>query len=146
MSDATRVRWVRETEHLSQKLKSQGMEPLLESLQSLNPLSAQERDADFVDLRPSSQIIGSSLSAHPSENPLVTASPLSSSAPPESPRKIAATEVTQIHKQGFLLKRGGKIKSWKRRYFILNDHFLYYYASPKVLSSKTTPKKTIADT
>lgn len=136
MSDATRVKWVRETEHLSQRLKSQGMEPLLESLRSLNPLSDQERDSDFVDLRPSSQVLGSSLSAHQSENLVSSpASSLSSSAPPASPKKIAATEVSMIHKQGFLLKRGDKIKSWKRRYFILNDQYLYYYANPKVPSS-----------
>lgn len=35
---------------------------------------------------------------------------------------------SQVKKAGFILKQGGKVQSWKNRYFILHDHFLYYYA------------------
>jgi len=34
-------------------------------------------------------------------------------------------------KVGFLTKRGAKWKNWKRRYFVLKDNFLYYFAEPK---------------
>jgi PH domain len=30
-------------------------------------------------------------------------------------------------KEGWLWKQGGRIKSWKRRWFILNDNCLYYF-------------------
>lgn len=30
-------------------------------------------------------------------------------------------------KEGWLLKQGGRYKSWKRRWFILNDNCLYYF-------------------
>lgn len=30
-------------------------------------------------------------------------------------------------KEGWLLKQGGRVKSWKRRWFILNDNCLYYF-------------------
>eukprot|EP01114_Cavostelium_apophysatum_P019654 TRINITY_DN6398_c0_g2_i1.p2 TRINITY_DN6398_c0_g2~~TRINITY_DN6398_c0_g2_i1.p2 ORF type:complete len:465 (-),score=135.25 TRINITY_DN6398_c0_g2_i1:2613-4007(-) len=34
-------------------------------------------------------------------------------------------------KAGYMIKQGGKWKTWKRRYFILKDNFLYYFADPK---------------
>lgn len=30
-------------------------------------------------------------------------------------------------KEGWLWKQGGRYKSWKRRWFILNDNCLYYF-------------------
>ena len=30
-------------------------------------------------------------------------------------------------KEGWLLKQGGKFKTWKRRWFLLNDRCLYYF-------------------
>ncbi|RUS89724.1 hypothetical protein EGW08_002542 [Elysia chlorotica] len=30
-------------------------------------------------------------------------------------------------KEGWLMKQGGRVKSWKRRWFILNDNCLYYF-------------------
>lgn len=33
-------------------------------------------------------------------------------------------------KEGFLTKLGGRIKNWKRRWFVLEDGKLYYYKGP----------------
>eukprot|EP01089_Gocevia_fonbrunei_P001357 TRINITY_DN11259_c0_g1_i1.p1 TRINITY_DN11259_c0_g1~~TRINITY_DN11259_c0_g1_i1.p1 ORF type:complete len:127 (+),score=17.76 TRINITY_DN11259_c0_g1_i1:57-437(+) len=33
-------------------------------------------------------------------------------------------------KKGWLLKEGGKIKSWKKRWFFLNENSLYYFKDP----------------
>jgi len=43
---------------------------------------------------------------------------------PEDTKKFA-------NKSGTLTKRGGKWKSWKKRYFVLKDNFLYYFSEPK---------------
>ena len=32
-----------------------------------------------------------------------------------------------VVKEGWLWKQGGRYKSWKRRWFILNDNCLYYF-------------------
>jgi len=37
-----------------------------------------------------------------------------------------ANEYADIQKEGFLVKQGGVVKSWKRRWFVLKDN-LYYY-------------------
>ncbi len=37
-----------------------------------------------------------------------------------------------VHKQGFLVKQGGKVKSWKRRLFVLNTDGLSYYKTESV--------------
>eukprot|EP01118_Nematostelium_gracile_P006903 TRINITY_DN2230_c0_g3_i2.p1 TRINITY_DN2230_c0_g3~~TRINITY_DN2230_c0_g3_i2.p1 ORF type:complete len:471 (-),score=123.49 TRINITY_DN2230_c0_g3_i2:43-1455(-) len=34
-------------------------------------------------------------------------------------------------KTGNLVKRGGKWKNWRRRYFVLKNNFLYYFSEPK---------------
>jgi len=34
-------------------------------------------------------------------------------------------------KQGWLTKQGGRVKNWKRRWFVLKDNRMYYYKSPK---------------
>lgn len=44
----------------------------------------------------------------------------------DSPRKSA--EKT-LEKSGYLTKLGGKIKSWKRRYFVLKNGTLSYWKS-----------------
>jgi cytohesin len=33
-------------------------------------------------------------------------------------------------KKGFCLKQGGKIRTWKKRFFILSDHQLFYFKLP----------------
>eukprot|EP01117_Protostelium_nocturnum_P020495 TRINITY_DN9243_c0_g1_i1.p1 TRINITY_DN9243_c0_g1~~TRINITY_DN9243_c0_g1_i1.p1 ORF type:complete len:453 (-),score=191.32 TRINITY_DN9243_c0_g1_i1:42-1400(-) len=35
-----------------------------------------------------------------------------------------------VVKRGYLVKRGGKIKNWKGRYFVLEGNLLYYFKSP----------------
>ncbi len=45
----------------------------------------------------------------------------------DSPRKCG-TEKT-LEKSGYLTKLGGKIKSWKRRYFVLKNGTLSYWKS-----------------
>ena len=39
---------------------------------------------------------------------------------------------TRNEKKGWLTKRGGRIKNWKRRWFVLADNCLYYYKGPEV--------------
>lgn len=34
--------------------------------------------------------------------------------------------------QGWLIKQGGRIPTWKKRYFILTDNCLYYFLKPGV--------------
>ena len=34
-------------------------------------------------------------------------------------------------KEGWLLKQGGRIKTWKKRYTILSGNVLYYFKTPK---------------
>src|SRR5687768_11188867 len=56
--------------------------------------------------------------------------------PPPDPN--SSDEVT---KEGFLIKQGGSIKTWKRRWFILKGSNLFYYKAPAVssCSSRLTP-------
>lgn len=35
-----------------------------------------------------------------------------------------------LEKSGYLLKMGGKVKTWKRRWFVLKGGELLYYKSP----------------
>ena len=45
---------------------------------------------------------------------------------------LGAEKITNYTRAGYLVKQGGTVKSWKRRYFILKDNFLFYYKRPKV--------------
>lgn len=43
---------------------------------------------------------------------------------------VKANSDTNVVKKGWMLKRGGIVKSWKRRYFVLrNDRQLFYYSN-----------------
>ena len=37
-----------------------------------------------------------------------------------------------VHKQGFLVKQGGKVRNWKKRLFVLNTEGLSYYKTEQV--------------
>ena len=37
-----------------------------------------------------------------------------------------------VHKQGFLVKQGGRVKSWRKRLFVLNTDGLSYYKTEQV--------------
>jgi len=56
--------------------------------------------------------------------------------------KIVADEIkmetegkmwTNAEKKGWLIKQGGQIKTWKRRWFILDNNCLYYFKTPQDL-------------
>jgi hypothetical protein len=36
----------------------------------------------------------------------------------------------KTEKKGWLTKRGGRIQTWKRRWFVLADNVLYYFKTP----------------
>jgi len=44
---------------------------------------------------------------------------------------LAAEAIPNPNRCGYLTKQGGSVKSWKRRYFVLKDNFLFYYKKPK---------------
>ena len=37
-----------------------------------------------------------------------------------------------VHKVGYLTKEGGRVKTWKKRLFVLNSLGLYYYKADDV--------------
>ena len=41
-------------------------------------------------------------------------------------------EVIIVHKQGFLVKRGGRVRTWKKRLFVLDSNGLSYYKTEQV--------------
>jgi hypothetical protein len=47
----------------------------------------------------------------------------------ESPRKSNCGLEKTLEKSGYLTKLGGKIKSWRRRYFVLKNGTLSYWKS-----------------
>jgi len=51
-------------------------------------------------------------------------------------------EIKDEGKQGYLFKRGGIFKGWKKRWFVLKDGKLYYYSSQK---TDVPPKGVITD-
>jgi len=40
--------------------------------------------------------------------------------------------VGQASKEGYLVKQGGRWRSWKRRWFVLRNTTLYYFSAPSV--------------
>lgn len=47
-----------------------------------------------------------------------------------SPAPISVASLSNPQKVGYLTKQGGKIKTWKRRWFVLKGDTLYYFKSP----------------
>lgn len=45
--------------------------------------------------------------------------------------EVPASSLENPDMKGWLLKQGGSVRNWKKRWFILKDHCLFYYASPK---------------
>ena len=61
-------------------------------------------------------------------------------SPQESrPAKSRSSAVNLILKEGFLCKKGGVIKSWSRRYFILNRQSLCYFRREQSTSERLEP-------
>jgi hypothetical protein len=53
---------------------------------------------------------------------------------------IQASPAADVVKEGYLIKRGGNVKSWKKRWFVVKDNKLAYYSGP----GEKTPKGSIA--
>ncbi len=58
---------------------------------------------------------------------MIPATPSRLSNYADSPRKCGTEKA--LEKSGYLTKLGGKIKSWKRRYFVLKNGTLSYWKS-----------------
>jgi len=43
---------------------------------------------------------------------------------------ITADKIEKPEMQGWLTKQGGRIKTWKRRWFVLKDGCMYYFSNP----------------
>lgn len=52
----------------------------------------------------------------------------------------AAATSSEVVREGYLIKRGGNFKSWKKRWFVAKDNKLAYYATP----GDKVPKGSIA--
>lgn len=46
-------------------------------------------------------------------------------------KEISKADVTDLNKVGWLVKQGGSIKTWKKRYFVLKNNELYYQKDPQ---------------
>ena len=42
---------------------------------------------------------------------------------------------TYVHKQGFLVKQGHKVKNWRKRMFVLDTQTLAYYKTEQVIKT-----------
>lgn len=76
-------------------------------------------------------------------SPASPAAPLSptSGAVPVSPGSISApSAIQEVYRTGWLYKQGDKVKNWKKRWFVLKDNKLTYYAA----KNDKTPKGSIA--
>lgn len=52
-------------------------------------------------------------------------------------RTVTSEGSQEVIKSGFLLKKGGKRRNWKRRWFVLQADILAYYSNPKVIVNLT---------
>lgn len=51
-----------------------------------------------------------------------------------TPRRSAAPENLTPIKEGWLLRKGFKLKRWKERYYVLTDAKLFYFKDKEVCS------------
>ena len=51
---------------------------------------------------------------------------------PLSPFSLQEDAGCFVHKQGFLVKQGGKVKNWKKRLFVLDSDGLSYFKTEQV--------------
>eukprot|EP01080_Neovahlkampfia_damariscottae_P003624 gene3624-6440_t len=58
----------------------------------------------------------------------------------ETLKGISRLNIQNLNKEGWMTKQGGSIKSWKKRYCVLKNTDLYYYADP----SDPHPKGSIS--
>merc|ERR1712000_116233 len=49
----------------------------------------------------------------------------------EDELKMNTNSVSQATHKGFLTKQGGRIKTWKTRYFVVSDSCLYYFKNQR---------------
>ena len=49
---------------------------------------------------------------------------------------MSATDFKNPEKSGFIMKCGGGVKTWKKRWLVLNNSILYYYKKNTVNHSK----------
>jgi hypothetical protein len=57
---------------------------------------------------------------------------------------ISVASLTNPDKDGYLMKQGGNIKTWKKRWCVLKDGSIFYFKTPKVQTS-TAPSLHLAD-
>jgi len=46
-------------------------------------------------------------------------------------RNVSVSSLTKAEKSGWMTKQGGRVKSWKRRWFVFDGDTLYYFKTPK---------------
>jgi hypothetical protein len=68
-------------------------------------------------------------------------SPSSSfSSPLCAAQGISVASLGNPDKDGYLTKRGGNIKTWKKRWCVLKDGSIFYFKGPKVGSNTQAPR------
>nr|CAB3264946.1 pleckstrin homology domain-containing family H member 2-like [Phallusia mammillata] len=74
-------------------------------------------------------------SKHQSTSSIPRTSP-TSPKPPACEAEVPATEFNGGPKCGYLTKLGGRVRTWKKRWFMMKNGTLYYYKSPNDLNRK----------
>lgn len=76
--------------------------------------------------------------------PRVPTTPLKTVAPFSTQQSQQPTE-RKLEKSGYLLKLSGRIKTWKRRWFLVKDGSLYYYKSQEDFIKKKPRAEIVLD-